>query len=391
MVRASSLHFNAAQSTTPTFTTMVCAHVRLLATLVCCLDLLACGNGADNSTESADLLEPATGQPDAAARMDPSHTTSRESSQGTSGKTLFVTPGIRISVPADLKTEMDAQGLVLRSTDPQMKFYFYWEADAQGTLDKLRQGIDLSDKLLWSNGTTEDLGNGMVAFGSTLRTVATDHIEEGRYNIYATKGPKGTFTAIATIYVLEDAVFARAKERLIALLSSVEHVPETELAAARAREAVDKKERLERRLANKSTAEKDFIASLADKAYSKTDHESYPSQAGTGYYDAYTRYELCASGRMRYTHSSKMNVTSTQHDQDLGYNVETANLRSHDADNYAGTWDVILENGAAVLVIQPDHSAEERYDVQLLRDQLVIGRKALWIRGPGHAEGPRCQ
>lgn len=310
------------------------------------------------------------------------------------GKEYVPQLGVYLPVVADCRKEVEGGGAIaLVRSDGTMTFRFGWEKDPATTWKELSKGIWHGNKVVITNGEQEDWGNNRTAFGTVFGDPATGVTDQYRINVWETGHAKGTFYAGAYFTANDEATYALAKQRLLELLDGIVHVTAQEEEALAAKAEADLEKQRTQRLKSLNEGEKQMMKALGDKAYVKSTYERYPSSLGSATYEAYTRYQFCGSGRMTYFHRSNSNVTSTTNEYQgngISQNVETANLRSHDKDNYSGSWYVEIRNGSRVMVIDPDAGPEQRYNFELLQDQLVLDGLKLWIRRPGQEEGPQC-
>jgi|GEM_PF-4836252 len=314
------------------------------------------------------------------------------------GKTFFAEPGIYVEVPAGYAPTPITEGILFNAPNESSWFALYWDADPQATYRRLVEGVAGEGELRQSNGVTEDLGNNRTAFVVIVLGRYTGRFKEGRYVVMESGHAKGGFMGVAAIDQESDPLFEQAKARLLAIMNTVEHIPEDQVAAILEQERQSKQRATEAALANvnnrkRTAAEVWARQALMGKALVKVSTTSSNSSSGYASQTTVERFQLCPDGVGLWTYSSDMNVDGKETNMQ-GDVFDTGNLHGTSKDRRWGTWDVEHHReGPLMIVIYSPDGSEGSWFYQEGADAgaCTVGGKVFRVCGPGDSYGPECE
>ena len=322
----------------------------------------------------------------------------RPEPQGPPGTTFFAVPGIHVEVPPGYTTKATGSGIRFTAADQSNWFAFEWDPAPLETFQRVVEGIAGGGELIQSNGATEVLSDNRTAFVVLVLGRYTGRFKEGRYVVMETGHEQGGFMCVAGVTQEDDALFERAKARLMAIMNTIVHVPKAEVDAMLERERQVKQRAVAARVSainNRSRTREEARArqALMGKALVKVSATSSNSSSGYAGQTTVERFQLCPDGSGLWTYSSDMNVdgkvTNTQGDV-----YDTGNLHGTSENHRAGTWDVEHHrDGRLMIVIYSPDGSEGSWFYQEGVDPgaCTVGGKVFRVSGPGDSYGPECE
>ena len=136
------------------------------------------------------------------------------------GKVLIARVGVCVTVPGDLVKGKEDNAFRSRTGD--LTVLITYEADAQASVQRLSEGVDLGGSVLVAVGEPEPLGTQRWGLMTVQRDKSDGSILQYRYVIFGDRIPMGTLMAIAVIVEADDALLERAKTKALELLESAE-------------------------------------------------------------------------------------------------------------------------------------------------------------------------
>ncbi|MEZ4808107.1 MAG: hypothetical protein R2815_11650 [Flavobacteriales bacterium] len=311
------------------------------------------------------------------------------------GRSFFPEPGIYVEVPPDHEVTKAGNGVRFTASDGSGWFAFEWNPDPDAMFLELVQGIAGGGQLIQSNGATEDLGNNRTAFVILVSGRYTGDFKEGRYVVVERGHDRGGFISVAGIDRADDALFEVAKLRLMAILSTVEHIPEAEVAAILERERKAEQRAIQAKVQainarERSNEERQLRQALSGKALLKSTSNSNSSSFGTDYFYSTERFDLCPDGTGTYHYSSSTNIQGMNTEND-GTRYETGTLSSKDKDHSTGIWDVTMDDRGFYLELYTGAATPMSWSIAKgSGGGYIVGNKQFWVAGPEDERGPRC-
>jgi hypothetical protein len=348
------------------------------------LPMLACSSSADPGNTMAD--DPAVvgdhGEQDPFARP---------------GKQYIPQLGVYLPVLDDRTMEVKTNEVLYRMKDGSMVFSLNWEADPDALFQRFIQGIPVGDKLVITNGQTEDWGKNRTAFGTFFGDPRTGVTDEYRINIWEAGHVKGTFIGVAYFTQADEAIYALAKERLLALLDGVEHLTAAEELEANSAAEQKKRREMEARRTAIGTRKRDaeearMRQALSGLALVKLNTTVSNSSFGNSSQTTLERFQLCPSGEGSWTFGSDMLIqaerVNTQGDiSDVGSMTSTTKNRA------IGAWDVERYEGRLFLTIYTYDDQEMNWNIKPGEDawSYLVGGKVFHVSKAGGTYGPECR
>lgn len=348
------------------------------------LTILACSSSADPGNTTAD--DPAVmGE---YAEQDPF---------ARPGKQYIPQLGVYLPVLDDRTMEVKTNEVLYRMKDGSMQFSLNWESDPEGLFQRFVQGIPVGDKLVITNGQTEDWGNNRTAFGTFYGDPRTGITDEYRVNLWEAGHAKGTFAGVAYFTQADEAIYAQAKQRLLALMDAVEHITAAEeLEATRAAEQKERREMEARRAAigtrKRDAEEARLRQALTGLALVKLNTTVSNSSFGNSSQTSLERFQLCPSGEGSWTFGSDM-LIQAERVNNQGDISDVGSMTSTTKNRAIGAWDVERYQGRLLLMIYTYDGQEKSWNITPGENEwsYIVGGKVFHVSKAGGTYGPECR
>lgn len=317
--------------------------------------------------------------------------------QGPPGKTFFAVPGIYVEVPQGYATSTTDKGVRFTAADESNWFAFEWDPDPQGTFQQVVEGIAGGGQLIKSNGATEQLNKNRTAFTVVVMGRYTGRFMEGRYIVVESGHEQGGFMCVAAINQENDMLFEQAKVKLMAILSTVEHVPQAEVAAIILRQRQAKERDRAAKLASingreRTPEENRLRQALTGLALVKLNTTVSNSSFGNSSQTSLERFQLCPSGEGSWTYGADM-LIQAERVSNQGDITDVGSMTSTTANRAIGTWDVERYEGRFLLIIHTYDGQEKSWNIAPGEDEwsYIVGGKEFHVSKTGGTYGPECR
>ncbi len=289
------------------------------------------------------------------------------------GKVLIARVGVCVTVPGDLVKGKEDNAFRSRTGD--LTVLITYEADAQASVQRLSEGVDLGGSVLVAVGEPEPLGTQRWGLMTVQRDKSDGSILQYRYVIFGDRIPMGTLMAIAVIVEADDALLERAKTKALELLESAEVPSADELNAIREERVAALMNR------SRGPQEEQLRQTLMGRVLYRSANSSGGSGTTYAYSTFYERFQLCPSGE-----GSHVTESRTQVGDDGG------SAAAPDAERAAGTWDVTRSDHGLQLELHEASGQISSWDIALTENgEVVLGGKRFRLLGPGDEGGPDCR
>ncbi len=312
------------------------------------------------------------------------------------GKQYIPQLGVYLPVLDDRTMEVKSTEVLFRMKDGSMGFSLNWELDPEGLFQRFVQGVPVGDKLVITNGQTEDWGNNRTAFATFFGAPGSGVTDEYRINLWEAGHEKGTFAGVAYFTHADETLYALAKQRLLSLMDGVVHLSAAqELEATRAAEQKQRREMEARRTAigtrKRDAEETRMRQALTGLALVKLNTTVSNASFGNSSQTSMERFQLCPSGVGSWTYGSDMLIQAER--VNTQGNVSDVGSMSGTTKNRAiGTWDIERHDGRLLLTIYTYDGQEVNWNIQFGDDEwsYLIGGKVFQVSKAGGSYGPEC-